>query len=63
MKTEIKERSDINGVNDVINLLDKKVIKSSKNNNLINNFNINIYTPKVQFPESNKYRKSKFEYI
>ena len=50
MKTEIKERSDINGVNDVINLLDKKVIKSSKNNNLINNFNINIYTPKVQFP-------------
>ena len=31
-------------------LFDKEVIKSSKNNNLINNFNINIFTPKVQFP-------------
>ena len=40
-------------MNDVINLLDKEVMKSSKINNksgLINNFNINIYTPKVQFP-------------
>ena len=50
MKTEIKEHTDINGVHDVINLFDKEVIKSSKNNNLINNFNINIFTPKVQFP-------------
>ena len=53
IKSEIHQRSDINGVNDVINLLDKEVMKSSKINNkssLINNFNINIYTPKVQFP-------------
>ena len=50
MKTEIKEHSNINGVHEVIDLLDKEVIKSCKNNNLINNFNINIFTPKVQFP-------------
>ena len=50
MKTEIKENSKKNEVNDVINLFDERLIKSSQNNNLINNFNINIYTQKVQFP-------------
>ena len=50
IKTEIKENSQKNEVNDVINLFDERLIKSSQNNNLINNFNINIYTQKVQFP-------------
>ena len=41
--------NNINGVNEMINMIDKEVKKSSKTNQ-INNFNINIYTPKVQFP-------------
>ena len=41
--------NNINGVNEMINMIDKEVKKSSKKNQ-INNFNINIYTPKVQFP-------------
>jgi len=58
--------NDINEVNNMITLLDKKVIRSNKKNQ-INNFNINIYTPKVQIPlnqinidnqNSNKYNKT-----
>ena len=41
--------NNINGVNEMINIIDKEVKKSNKKNQ-INNFNINIYTPKVQFP-------------
>ena len=47
INTEIKK--NLNEVNDVISLLDKKIKNSSKNNKM-NTFNINIYTPKVQFP-------------
>ena len=47
INSEIK--NNINGVNNMISMIDKKVKKSSKKNQ-INNFNINIYTPKVQFP-------------
>ena len=39
---------NINGVNDMISIIDE--VKKSNKSNQINNFNINIYTPKVQFP-------------
>ena len=48
-KQIVEIKNNINGVNDMINIIDKEVKKSSKTNQ-INNFNINIYTPKVQFP-------------
>ena len=48
-KRNLKINNNFNGVNDMINIIDKKVKKSNKANQ-INNFNINIYTPKVQFP-------------
>ena len=41
---------NINGVNDVISIIDKEVKKKSNSKNQINNFNINIYTKKVQIP-------------
>ena len=58
-----KLNKDINGVNDMINIIDKEV-KKSKKANLINNFNINIFTPKVNFPlkEINIENQSSFEY-
>ena len=64
-KRSMEISNDINEVNNMITLLDKKVIRSNKKNQ-INNFNINIYTPKVQIPlnqinidnqNSNKYNK------
>ena len=64
-KKSMEISNDINEVNNMITLLDKKVIRSNKKNQ-INNFNINIYTPKVQIPlnqinidnqNSNKYNK------
>ena len=33
----------------MLNIIDQEVKKSNKKNQ-INNFNINIYTPEVQFP-------------
>ena len=48
-KTSVKFNNKINGVNEMINMIDKEVKKSNKTNQ-INNFNINIFTPKVQFP-------------
>ena len=65
-KKSIEANNSINEVNNMISLIDKKVKKSSKKNQ-INNFNINIYTPKVQIPlnqinidnqNSNKYNKT-----
>ena len=47
INTEIKK--NINEVNDMISLLDKEIKNSSKNNKM-NTVNINIFTPKVQFP-------------
>ena len=47
INTEIKNNRK--EVSDVISLLDKELKNSSKNNKM-NTFNINIYTPKVQFP-------------
>ena len=58
-----KLNKDINGVNEVINIIDKEV-KISNKANQINNFNINIFTPKVQFPlnEINIENQSSFKY-
>ena len=46
---EIKDNINISEVNNVINIIDKEV-KIANQNNHINTVNINIYTPKVQFP-------------
>ena len=48
-KQIVEINNDINGVNDMINIIGKEVKRSNKANQ-INNFNINIYTPKVHFP-------------
>ena len=48
-KKSMELNNSINQVNNMISLIDKKVKKSNKKNQ-INNFNINIYTPKVQIP-------------
>ena len=48
-KKSMELNNNINQVNNMISLIDKKVKRSSKKNQ-INNFNINIYTPKVQIP-------------
>ena len=48
-KKQVNFNKDINGVNDMINIIDKEVKKSNKTGQ-INNFNINIYTPKVHIP-------------
>ena len=45
-KKNIEINNNIQGVNSVINIVDKEI----KNSNHINNYNINIYTPKLQFP-------------
>ena len=41
--------NDMKKVNNMINLIDKKVKRVSKKNQ-INNFNINIYATKVHIP-------------
>ena len=58
-----KLNKNINGVNDVINIINKEVKKTNKANQ-INNFNINIFTPKVNFPlnEINIENQSSFKY-
>ena len=61
-KRSVKINNNITGVNDMINIIDKKVKKSNKTNQ-INNFNINIYTPKVQFPLKHMHIKNKRENI
>ena len=63
-KKHVKFNNNINEVNDMLNIIDKEVKKSSKTNQ-INNFNINIYTPKVQFPlnQINIENKNKRKYI
>ena len=48
-KRSMEINNDMNEVNNMINLIDKKVKKVSKKNQ-INNFNINIYAPKVHIP-------------
>ena len=49
LKTEIKEISNVNAANDVINLFDKELAKSSKSKP-INHFNISIYAQNLHFP-------------
>jgi len=46
---EINDNINLSEVNNVINIIDKEV-KIANQNNHINTVNINIYTPKVQFP-------------
>ena len=49
IKSSLEINKNINSMNDMINMIDQEVKKSSKNKNF-NTFNINIYTPKVQIP-------------
>ena len=49
LKTEIKENSNVNAANDVINLFNKELAKSSKSKP-INHFNISIYAQNLHFP-------------
>ena len=45
---KLEINNNIKDVNDMITTIDKEVIQTNKNQ--INNININIYTPKIQFP-------------
>ena len=47
----IEINNNITGLNNMISIVDKEFINTTKNNN-ITNFNINIYTPNVHFPLS-----------
>ena len=54
----VEINNNINKVNEMITIIDKEVKKSNKKNQ-INNFNINIYTPKLNFPLNSENQNSK----
>ena len=49
IKNNLEINKNISSMNDMINIIDQEVKKSSQNNH-INTVNINIYTPKVHIP-------------